>query len=186
MKKPAEIADKTMDWLSRIAFGTASLVLIAMSLALVGISAAEFYAAATGPWAESSEALFGAIGYVIIAVAVFDVAKYFIEEEVIRGREMRMASEARRSLTKFIATISIAVFIEALVIVVRVSKQDVNQMLYPTLLLLTAILIVIGLGVYQRLSVAVEQQDKNTKRQRRQEGQLISGGARPSKALICY
>ena len=36
-------------------------------------------------------------------------------------------------------------------------------MLYPTLLLLTAVVIVIGLGVYQRLSVAVEQQDKGKK-----------------------
>lgn len=152
-----------MDWLSRMAFATASLVLIAMSLALLGVSAAEFYGAATGPRTESSETLFGAIGYVIIAVAVFDVAKYFIEEEVIRGHEMRLASEARRSLTKFIATISIAVFIEALVIVVRVSKHNVDQMLYPTLLLLTAILMVIGLGIYQRLSAAVEQQDKDKK-----------------------
>ena len=163
MKPPTQSINRTMEWLSRIAFGTASLVLMAMSLALVGIGAAEFYAAAIGPWAESGDALFGAIGYVIIAIAVFDLAKYFIEEEVIRGREMRQASEARRSLTKFIATISIAVFIEALVIVVRVSKQNVDQMLFPTLLLLTAILIVIGLGIYQRLSAEVERQDKNTK-----------------------
>ena len=113
-----------------------------------------------GPWSETGDGFLGAIGYVVIAVAVFDVAKYFIQEEVIRGREMRVASEARRSLTKFISTISIAVFIEALVIVVQVSKQDVGQMLFPTLLLLTAVLIVIGLGIYQRLSVAVEQQDK--------------------------
>jgi hypothetical protein len=163
MKTPTQSMNRTMEWLSRIAFGTASLVLMAMSLALVVIGATEFYVAATGPWAESGDALFGAIGYVIIAIAVFDLAKYFIEEEVIRGREMRQASEARRSLTKFIATISIAVFIEALVIVVRVSKQNVDQMLFPTLLLLTAILIVIGLGIYQRLSAEVERQDKNTK-----------------------
>ena len=93
----------------------------------------------------------------MISLAVFDVAKYFIEEEVIRGREMRLTSEARRSLTKFISTISIAVFIEALVMVFRVSKEDVEKMLYPTALLLTAILIVVGLGLYQRLSAEVEQ-----------------------------
>ena len=39
----------------------------------------------------------------------------------------------------------------------RVSKDDVARMLYPTALLLTAILIVVGLGVYQRLSADVEQ-----------------------------
>jgi putative Mn2+ efflux pump MntP len=101
----------------------------------------------------------------VIAMAVFDVAKYFIQEEVIRGREMRHVSEARRSLTKFVSTISIAVFIEGLIIVFSTSKDNVSQMLYPTALLLTAILIVVGLGVYQRLSAdvenKVERQSKN-------------------------
>lgn len=68
---------------------------------------------------------------IVIAMAVFDMAKYFLEEEVVRGRELRIASEARRSLTKFVSTISIAVFIEALVTVVRVSKQDIDKMIYP-------------------------------------------------------
>jgi hypothetical protein len=155
---------KMMDFLSRFAFATVSLVLMAMSLALVGFALVELYAAAARSSAEFGDALLGAIGYVVIAVAVFDVAKYFFEEEVIRGREMRIASEARRSLTKFISTIAIAVFIEGLVTVVRVSKQDVDKMFYPTLLLLTAIVIVIGLGLYQRLSVAGEQQDKGSKK----------------------
>jgi hypothetical protein len=158
----ARAMEKVMDFLSRFGFGTASLVLMAMSLALVGFALIELYGAITLSRNEFGEALLGAIGYVVIAMAVFDVAKYFIEEEVIRGREMRIAAEARRSLTKFISTISIAVFIEALVTVVRVSKQDVEKMLPPTLLLLSAILIVVGLGVYQRLSVAIEQQDENS------------------------
>jgi hypothetical protein len=153
--------EKMMDFLSRFGFGTASLVLMAMSLALVGFALVELYGAVTLSRGEFGEALLGAIGYVVIAMAVFDVAKYFIEEEVIRGREMRIAAEARRSLTKFISTISIAVFIEALVTVVRVSKQDVDRMFPPTLLLLTAIVIVVGLGIYQRLSVAIEQQDED-------------------------
>ena len=105
---------------------------------------------------EVGGALLAAIGYVVIAMAVFDLAKYFIEEEVIRGREMRDAAEARRSLTKFVSTIAIAVFIEGLVIVFQASKDDLPKMLYPTALLLTAIVIVIGLGIYQQLSAEVE------------------------------
>jgi putative Mn2+ efflux pump MntP len=151
--------EKTMEFLSRFGFGTASLVLMAMSLSLVGFALTELYSAVTRQWGEVGDALLDAIGYVVIAMAVFDVAKYFIEEEVIRGREMRIASEARRSLTKFMSTISIAVFIEALVTVVRVSKQDVDKMFPPTLLLISAIIIVVGLGVYQKLSVTVERHE---------------------------
>lgn len=154
--------EKAVEFLSRLAFATASLVLMAMSLALVGYGITEIYGATAGSRAEFGDSILGAVGYVVIAVAVFDVAKYFIEEEVIRGREMRIASEARRSLTKFISTISIAVFIEALVVVVRVSKQDVDKMFFPTLLLLTAIVIVVGLGIFQRLSAAIERQDEGS------------------------
>ena len=148
---------KSMEILSRIAFGAASLVLMALSLALVVNGALTVVAGITSSWADASDALLSAIGYVVISIAVFDVAKYFSEEEVIRGRELRIISEARRSLTKFISTISIAVFIEALVTVFRVSKNDVDKLLYPTALLLTAIMIVVGLGLYQRLSAEVEQ-----------------------------
>jgi hypothetical protein len=148
---------KSMEMLSRFAFGTASLVLMAMSLALVIYGTLEVIAGVSTSWSQAGDALLAAIGYVVISLAVFDVAKYFIEEEVIRSREMRQMSEARRSLTKFISTIAIAVFIEGLVTVFRVSKDEVERMLYPTALLLTAILIVVGLGVYQRLSADVEQ-----------------------------
>lgn len=154
-----------MEWLSRFAFASASLVLMAMSIALVLYGAVEVAMVGMASWKDAGGVLLSAIGYVVIAMAVFDVAKYFIEEEVIRGRELREAAEARRSLTKFVSTIAIAVFIEGLVIVFQASKDDLPTMLYPTALLLTATLIVVGLGVFQRLSAEVE--DKIDKRKSR-------------------
>ena len=149
--------EKIMEWLSRLAFASASLILMDMSIALVIYGAVEVALVGLNSWKDAGGVLLSAIGYVVIAMAVFDVAKYFVEEEVIRGREMRAASEARRSLTKFVSTIAIAVFIEGLVIVFQASKQSLPEMVYPTALLLTAILIVIGLGIYQRLSADVEE-----------------------------
>ena len=145
-----------MEHISRAIFAVASAILMLMAMALVVYGVSELILALRSSWHEGGEALLTAIGYVVIALAVFDVAKYFIEEEVIRSREMRTPSEARRSLTKFIAAIAIAVFVEGLVIAFQVGKQDVARMIYPTALLVTAILIVLGLGVYQRLSVEVE------------------------------
>jgi hypothetical protein len=157
-----------MGVLSRIAFASASLALMAMSFALVIYGASEVILSAT--WTDAGNALLVGIGYVVIAMAVFDVAKYFVEEEVIRGREMRSPGEARRSLTKFISTISIAVFIEGVVIAFQVSKQDVALMLYPTALLLAAIIIVVGLGVFQRMSSQVE--DKVEQRDRKAQAKI--------------
>ena len=129
-----------MELISRCVFGIASAVLMLIALALSVYSGGLILAALRGPWAEAGAGLLESIGYVVIAVAVFDVAKYFVEEEVIRGREMRLASEARRSLTKFISTIAIAVFIEALVMVFRQGSQDIALILYPAAILVGDIL----------------------------------------------
>src|SRR5262245_63778318 len=149
---------QAMELVSRAVFGLASAVLMLIALALSIYSAGLIAVALRGPWAEAGAGLLESIGYVVIAVAVFDVAKYFVEEEVIRGREMRLPSEARRSLTKFVSTIAIAVFIEALVMVFRQGSQDIALILYPAAILVTGVLIILGLGLYQRLSADVEAQ----------------------------
>ena len=74
----------------------------------------------------------------------------------MRGPEARLASEARRSLVRLVSTVAVAIFLEALVIVFHVGKENVPQLIYPALLLMAAILIVLGLGVYQRLSAGID------------------------------
>lgn len=147
-----------MEFVSRAVFGLASAVLMLIALALSLYSASLIIGALAGSWGDAGSGLLGAIGYVVIAMAVFDLAKYFVEEEVIRGREMRLASEARRSLTKFVSTIVIALFIEALVMVFREGSKDIRMVLYPAAILFMGILTILGLGLYQRLSADVEKQ----------------------------
>lgn len=159
-----------MELVSRGVFGLASVVLMLIALALSIYSGSLILTSLAGSWADAGSGLLGAIGYVVIAMAVFDVAKYFVEEEVIRGREMRLASEARRSLTKFVSTIVIAVFIEALVMVFREGSRDITMVLYPSVILFMGILTILGLGAYQRLSADVEEQvDDKDKAQDKQD-----------------
>ncbi len=142
---------------SRVAFSIIAIVLalFALTMSVYGIGQT-FYALFY--WTDFGSTLLRGVGYIVIAIAVFEVAKYLVEEEVVREREMRSPGEARRSLTKFISTISIAVYLEALVTVFRVSHENVALLIYPAALLLTAIAMIIGLGVFQRLSAATEQQ----------------------------
>jgi uncharacterized membrane protein YidH (DUF202 family) len=144
--------------LSRLVFGGAGLVLMLLAVGLILLGPYQLVTAYLTPGGDLEDALLAAVGYLIIAIAVFDVAKFVIEEEVLNGRERTIASEARRSLTKLISTIAIAVFLEALVSVFRVSRDRVPEMIYPTLLLVAGTLLVLGLGLYQRLSVTVERQ----------------------------
>lgn len=147
-----------MHFFSRLMFGLAGIVLMLLAAGLIGLGCWRLLSAVLTPGGPIEDTLLAAVGYVIIAIAVFDVAKFLIEEEVLNGRERRIASEARRSLTKFISTIAIAVFLEALVIVFRVSSSQVSDLLYPTALLVSGTLLILGLGLYQRLSATVESQ----------------------------
>jgi hypothetical protein len=149
------ISAQWFDVLSRIVFGIAGAILMLLAIVLIADVVFQFASVVWSRRNVSISALTG-IGYVVVAIAVFDVAKYLIDEEVVRAREMRGAGETRRSLTRFISTITIAVFLEALVTVFRVGQEDVTELIYPTMLFVAAILLVVGLGVYQRLSAEVE------------------------------
>lgn len=133
-----------------------SLVLMAFALVLV----------ATGPVSLISALLRGepfvtamvnSLAYLILSLAVFDVARYVYDEEVKRGREMRKAAETRRSITKFITVIIIAVLMDALVALSKAGQGELSQLVYPVVLILGGVGLLLGLGVFQRLSATVEE-----------------------------
>ena len=125
--------------------------------ALIGFGVKDALETIRAPGQSGAEAVLDVLGYVIVAIAVFDVAKYIFEDEVRRGNERRSAAEARRSLTKFLSTIVIALFLEALVVVFKTAREDVSQLIYPTALLIAAVLVLVGLGAFQRFSASVEE-----------------------------
>jgi hypothetical protein len=145
--------------LTRGVFCGVSLVLMIVAIGLIVFAGMQQVAAFSAPNHDIGGALLDSVGYMVIAVAVFEVAKYILEEEVIDPTQMRNAGQARRSITKFVSTISIAVFLEALVAVFQTSKAaDMSMMLYPTLLLFSGVTMVVGLGLYQRLSTSAERE----------------------------
>ena len=146
-----------MTYLSRAVFAGASLLLLLSAMALIGFGVSDAIQSIRSPEQSGADAVLDVLGYVIVAIAVFDVAKYIFEDEVRRGSERRSASEARRSLTKFLSTIVIALFLEALVVVFKTAREDVALLVYPTALLIAAVLVLVGLGAFQRFSASVEE-----------------------------
>jgi Ni,Fe-hydrogenase I cytochrome b subunit len=145
-----------MEQVSRVWFGlvSAMLVLLASGLVIAGMYQVTSSVLRSGELIN--QRLLSAVGYVVIAVAVFDVAKYLLEEEVIRERELRQVGEVRRSLTRFTSTILIAVFLEAIVLIFKMAEDDMSLMIYPTLLLLAGVAMLVGLGIFQRMAVSAE------------------------------
>ncbi|MBD3835812.1 GNAT family acetyltransferase [Brevundimonas sp.] len=167
-----------MTYLSRAVFAGASLLLLLSAMALIGFGVSDAIHSIRSPEKSGADAVLDVLGYVIVAIAVFDVAKYIFEDEVRRGNDKRSAAEARRSLTKFLSTIVIALFLEALVVVFKTARADVSQLIYPTALLLASVLVLVGLGAFQRFSATVEEkvgdddeaEERKDKARRRSDG----------------
>ncbi|WP_031432196.1 hypothetical protein [Methylomarinum vadi] len=97
------------------------------------------------------------VGAIIISIAVLDVAKYLIEEEVTRNKELRSPSEARKTITKIFVIISIAAGMEGLVYIFKAGNENIALLIYPALLIFFSSLSIVCLGIYQKLSVTVEE-----------------------------
>lgn len=53
---------------------------------------------------------------------------------------------------KFLVIIAVAVSLEALVFVFDAAKENIANLIYPTFLLIAAVFVVVGLGIYQKLT----------------------------------
>ena len=147
-----------MDQLNSLAMMLGRVVYLLVSIALMLISLCMMGVACYDVWAALHDqtrlviALLDAIGFIVIAMAVFDVSKFLMEEEVFKNRELGSPREARVMLTKFLVIISIAVSLEALVFIFDSARKDITLLIYPTFLLLAVVFLVVGLGIFQKLS----------------------------------
>jgi hypothetical protein len=143
-----------MTFVSTVLYFAISAALMMMAFALIVMA---LWNAVTAALAGAPlDALLDAVGLIIIAMAVGDVGKSLYEEEIVRERELASAIEARQNLTKFMVIICIAVALEGVVHVLRAANEETRALLPPVLLVLSAAVLMVGLGVYQKLSGPIE------------------------------
>ena len=92
------------------------------------------------------------VGAMVISVAIFDVAKYLIDEAILKDGVMKSAIEIRESLTKIITIVAIAISVEGLIFIFKAGSEDISLLIYPALLIASALFVVIGLGLYKKFN----------------------------------
>ena len=157
---------KVFAFVTTISYLFSAVILFGMALLIMGWSVYEVALHFNSPGLGRGEfilMMLQSVGTIVIAVAIINIAKYMIEEEVYRDKDMRSSVEARETMTKIIIIISIAVGIEGLVYIFKAGAQDITLLLYPSALLLVSVLLIVGLGIYQKLSIAVEYSEVHKK-----------------------
>jgi hypothetical protein len=137
----------------------AALILLALSLIIMGWSVYEVIFSIKEETGFISLML-QSVATIIISAAIIDVAKYMMEEEVFKNKELRDPVEARRTITKIMVIIAIAVSIEGLVYIFNAGTKDLTLLLYPALLIVVSAILIVALGVYQKLSASIEDTEK--------------------------
>ena len=99
---------------------------------------------------------FTAIILTTLAIALFDFAKTLFEEEVVLQKDTRRHSEVRRTLTRFVSSILIAISIEALLLVFKFAMTEPEKILYALALIIGVALLLLALGIYVYLGVKAE------------------------------
>ncbi|MBP2301319.1 hypothetical protein [Azospirillum picis] len=135
----------------------AAVTLTLFSLLFIGLSALTVVEGVVALNAATlTSAMLDGVGMIVLAIAVFEIAKYLYEEEIARDRELRRADEARRTLTKFLTTIIVASSLEGLVLVFEARTSEISEIVYPAILLAVVTLLVVGLGTFQWMTRRAE------------------------------
>ena len=151
LELPAVI-ERAFEWLSRLLFVLVALALFALAISLLVSGSWQLVRGALGGEIGIYNLMNG-VGLLIVSLATADVAKFVVEENVVREREMRSPAEALRSLTKFMTIIIIALSLEGVVGIFEAGREkNFAEMVYPTIVVAAAIFALVGLGAFQFLS----------------------------------
>jgi hypothetical protein len=146
------VIERGFEGLSRLLFVLIALALYALSISMVIAGAWQLVLGAFGGQVGIYNLMNG-VGLLIVSLAIVDVAKFVVEENVVRERELRSPGEARRSLTKFMTIIIIALSLESVVGIFEAGREkNFQEMIYPAAVMVVAVLAVVGLGTFQYLS----------------------------------
>lgn len=100
--------------------------------------------------------MLSAVGLTVIGLAVCDVGRFLLQEELAGEKELATTNEVRRTLAKFLTIIIVAASLHALLFIFEAGRDGIDHLLYPAALLAVVAVLLGTLGVYQRLTHAAE------------------------------
>ncbi|WP_036178929.1 general glycosylation pathway protein [Marinomonas sp. MED121] len=113
--------------------------------------------------------LFSIIIYITLALAVFDLGKTILEEEILMHKDIFRHSSTRRTITRFISTVLIAISIEALLTMFKAALGQA-EFLIPAIAMMFAVVgLLIALAIYVYLGAKAEHLLLNARRQQKSQ-----------------
>jgi hypothetical protein len=150
-----------------------SVLFIVSAIGLIGFAAAQLWEGLQ-PYGDLAadarmHAVLQSIAVLTVAVAALELGQTIIEEEVQRAAHMSAPTRVRRFLSRFMVVLVVALSIETLVIVFKVSQEAPEQLPYAACVGVAAAALLIGWGVFIRMNRAAEELEPEAMQQAKQE-----------------
>ena len=118
------------------------------------------------------------IAVLTVAVAALELGQTILEEEVHRGAQMSAPTRVRRFLSRFMVVLVVALSIETLVLVFRLSEDDVDSLPYAASVGFAAAFLLVAWGLFIRMNRAAEELEPEAMQAAKREDRKIEKSAK--------
>jgi hypothetical protein len=128
-------------------FITANLMML-LALFTIGYALYELVTSVLYKSGLSVESIFKPVIALTLGLAIFDLAKTILEQEVVFKSYSKNSKLEYRVLTKFSITIIIALLIESLMVVFKIAIDDYSQLINALYLIGGVSILIVSLGLF--------------------------------------
>ena len=132
----------------KYSYATFAIALIAVALLLFIHGVQSFFVSEISLSHLSIDDMFKATILLTLSLAIFDLAKTLIEEEVLGQHKEHDIADPHKTMVKFLGSIIIALSIEALMLVFKFAITDPDKLIYAIYIIGGVALLLISLAVY--------------------------------------
>ncbi len=132
----------------KFSYSIFAFALIAVSLLLFVEGTQSFFSNQITPDNFKIKYVFEATILITLALAIFDLSKTLIEEEVLGWVKHSEISGPHKTMVKFLGSIIIALSIEALMLVFKFAITDPNQLVFAMYIIAGVAFLLVGLSIY--------------------------------------
>ena len=132
----------------KYSYGAFAFALIAIAMLLFFKGVTSFFAYELTSKSFEIKDVFEATILLTLSLAIFDLSKTLIEEEILGQHKEQNISGPHKTMVKFLGSIIIALSIEALMLVFKFAITDPNKLMYAMFIVAGVSLLIISLAIY--------------------------------------
>jgi len=140
--------DKVFGEFFKFTYAAFALALAGIALLLFIKGIESFFAYGINPSDFKVKDIFEATILLTLALAIFDLAKTLMEEEILGRYNEHDISGPHKTMVRFLGSIIIALSIEALMLVFKFAITDPGKLIYAIYIIGGVAMLIVGLAVY--------------------------------------